>query len=148
MSEFAEVAMKLPSEEPTFRTRVRYAECSAHGELTLATYINYFTEAAAQALRQIGLDAQALTARDGLLREAAITVNVQESPAYDDQVQVLVRLDAVGDAAFSLRLELRRQYRGSLLAEGRIRFVTRLPELAAAAALPPHLTSALERLPQ
>lgn len=138
--------MERTVDEAAFRARVRYAECNAHGELPLATYVNYFGEAAAQALRRVGLDLQALTARGGVLREGAIAVEVHESPAYDDEVLVVVGLDALRDTDFTLRLELRRQYRGDLLAQGSIRLAARPSAPHAMAELPPELRGALERL--
>ena len=83
--------MERTVDEAPFRARVRYAECNAHGELPLATYVNYFGEAAAQALRRVGLDLQALTARGGVLREGAVADLVMFDPdevASEDAVLV------------------------------------------------------------
>ena len=59
----------LPN-NPTFQFRVRYAECTAHGDLAMAGYINFFSEAAAQALSEHDVDIRMMTAREGA-RQAA-----------------------------------------------------------------------------
>lgn len=133
-------------DEAPFRTRVRYVECNAHGELPLATYVNYFSEASAQALRRIGLDLQALTERAAVLREGGVTVHVYQSPSYDEEVQVEVGLEALHEADFSLCLNLKRVYRGDLLAQGSMRFAARPSAAQGAAALSLELTDALGRL--
>lgn len=138
--------MERTAGEAAFRARVRYAECNAHGELPMATYVNYFSEAAAQALRRMGLDLQALTAKEGVLREGGVWLDVHQSPAYDDEIQVQVGLDALRDADFTLRLELRRLHGGDLLAQGSLRFAARPLSTRAPAALDHELKKVLQRL--
>lgn len=108
-----------------FQARVRYAECNAHGELALAGYVNFFGEAAAQALRRLDVDLRPLTARDGLLRESACDVSIHRSPAYDEEIAVDVGLEALEDADFSLHFTLRGAHRSDVLATGRIRYEVR-----------------------
>ena len=138
--------MESAVEQAPFRTRVRYAECNAHGELPLAPYVNYFREAAARALQAVGADLQDLTSKGGVLREGGVSVDVHQSPAYDDEVRVEVGLESLGGSDFTLRLELRRTGRTDPLALGSIRFVARGPVAGTRHGLPPELSSALRRI--
>lgn len=117
--------MSSPTPAADFRARVRYAECNAHGELALAGYVNFFGEAAAQALRRLDIDLRALTARDGVLRESACEVTIVQSPAYDEEVVVTVGLAALQDTGFALHFVLRAAHRRDSLATGRIGYEVR-----------------------
>jgi len=116
----------LPN-NPTFQFRVRYAECTAHGDLAMAGYINFFSEAAAQALSEHDVDIRMMTAREGALREAGYDVEIQVSPTYDDEVDVEVRLHALDDRGFTLGFGLRAARGGKPLARGTIRYDARSP---------------------
>lgn len=117
--------MSSPTPAADFRARVRYAECNAHGELALAGYVNFFGEAAAQALRRLDVDLRVLTARDGELRESACDVSIRRSPAYDEEVAVDVGLEALQDDGFSLHFALRPVRGADLLATGQLRYEIR-----------------------
>lgn len=110
---------------PRFHFRVRYAECTAHGELALASYINYFSEAAAQALSERGMDLRTLTSRSGALCEAGYEVAIQASPGYDDELEVEVRLHALDERGFTLGFGLQAARGGRPLARGAIRYDAR-----------------------
>lgn len=114
----------LPN-NPTFQFRVRYAECTAHGDLAMAGYINFFSEAAAQALSEHDVDIRMMTVREGALREAGYDVEIQVSPTYDDEVAVEVRLHALDDRGFTLGFGLRAARGGKPLARGTIRYDAR-----------------------
>ena len=117
--------MDQEADDFCFRARVRYAECNAHGDLPLATYVTYFCEAAAWALRRVGFDLTAQLARDGILRESGVVVDVLASPSYDDEVVVTVELESLQDDAFVLACMLRRRYGNGLLANGRLSYAHR-----------------------
>ena len=80
-----------------------------------------------------------------MLHEGAIAVELLESPAYDDEGLVDVALDGLRDADFTVRLELRRRYRGDVSAQGSFRFAARPVEPQAMTELPPDPRDALER---
>lgn len=117
--------MSAQPNSPAYLFRVRYAECTAHGDLGLASYINFFSEAAAQALGERGIDLRALTTRHGALREAGYDVEIQMSPSYDDEVDVVVQVLALDDNGFTLGFGLRAARSGKPLAKGSIRYGAR-----------------------
>lgn len=136
--------MDTESNSAAFHSRVRYAECTAHGDLALAGYINFFSEAAARALGERGVDLRAITARAGALREAAYQVDIQASPAYDDEVDVEVRLHALDDRSFTLSCQLRATRGGKALAGGSIRYEARSSSSGGPCSLPPDLRQRLQ----
>jgi acyl-CoA thioesterase FadM len=124
--------------------RVRYAECTAHGELALAGYLNFFSEAAARALQGHDLDLRALTARGGALRESGYEVSIQSSPAYDDVVTVGVGLQALDEGGFTLGFELHAAGSGKPLASGLIRYGARAAGAGGAPHLPAEIRARLQ----
>jgi acyl-CoA thioesterase FadM len=127
------------SKSAAFRYRVRYAECTAHGELALAGYINLFSEAVAQALGERGLLLRTVTARAGGLREAGYVVEIQASPTYDDEVDVDVQLQSLDDHGFTFGCQMRVARGGKALATGSLHYEARTSGPDGAGKLPPDL---------
>lgn len=137
--------MSPESNSHASRFRVRYAECTAHGDLALAGYINFFSEAAAQALAEHGVDLRSLTGRSSALREAGYDVEIQVSPSYDEDVEVEVRLEALADHDFTLGFVLSAERSGKPLARGSIRYNARRSGPDGALHLPSDLHGVLQQ---
>ncbi|TDP60454.1 acyl-CoA thioesterase [Roseateles toxinivorans] len=136
--------MNPDSDNKVFRARVRYAECDAHGELSMASCMNYFSEAAAAALRSVDIDLRAMTAKGGPLRECAVTTQLHRALGYDDEIEVSVRLEDQKPQEFTLAFEMSLLREQRMVAEGRMRYVARPSPSGDARALADDL---LARLP-
>ena len=138
--------MNAESGNKVFRTRVRYAECDAHGELFMASCVNYFSEAAAFALRSIDIDLRAMTARGGSLRECAVMAQLHHALGCDDEIEVVARLEEQQTQEFTLAIEVRLLRERRLVAEGRMRYVARPTPSGGTGALPADLQARLPLL--
>ena len=136
--------MNADSGNKVFRARVRYAECDAHRELFMASCVNYFSEAAAFALRSIDMDLRAMTAKGGALRECAVMAQLHHALGYDDEIEVVARLEEQQANEFTLAFEVSLLRERRLVAEGRVRYVARPSPSGGAGVLPADL---LARLP-
>lgn len=138
--------MNAESGNKVFRARVRYAECDAHGELFMASCVNYFSEAAAFALRSIDIDLRAMTAKGGALRECAVMAQLHHALGYDDEIEVVARLEEQQTQEFTLAIEVRLLRERRLVAEGRMRYVARPTPSGGTGALPADLQARLPLL--
>ncbi len=140
--------MNPDSGNKVFRVRVRYAECDAHGELSMASCVTYFSEAAAAALRSVDIDLRALTAKGGPLRECAVMTQLHRALGYDDEIEVSARLEEQQPQEFTLAFEMSLLRERRLVAEGRMRYVARPSPFGDARALADDLLARLPLLKQ
>jgi acyl-CoA thioesterase FadM len=138
--------MNADSSDKVFRARVRYAECDAHGELFIASCVNYFSEAAAIALRSIDIDLRAMTAKGGALRECGVMAQLHRALGYDEEIEVLARLEEQQPQEFTLAFEVSLLRERRLVAEGRMRYVARPTPAGGAGVLPADLQARLPLL--
>jgi acyl-CoA thioesterase FadM len=138
--------MSADSDNKVFRARVRYAECDAHGELFMASCVNYFSEAAAFALRGIDTDLRTMTAKGGALRECAVMVQLHHALGYDDEIEVVARLEEERPQEFVLAFEVSLLRERRLVAEGRVRYAARPSSSGGPGLLPADLLARLSLL--
>lgn len=138
--------MSPDSSGQAFRGRVRYVECDAHGELFIASCVNYLSEAAAHALRSVDIDLRAITAEGGAFREYTITARFRHPLGYDDQFEVVTWLGEQQPQGFTLAFDVSLPLERRLMAQGVVQYVARPSPFGRAAALPPNFWERLSLL--
>lgn len=125
------------------RLRVRYAECDMQGHVFNGNYLTWFDTAHTELLRE-AFGPYARIVESGVEFVVAEASVRYRSPArFDDELEILVRLEAPGTSSLTSRFEVRRD--GELLTEGMLRHVCVDARSFAKAPWPEELRAAFER---
>ena len=126
------------------RLRVRWAECDQQGVVFYANYLAYFDVAMTELWREaVGpyedmIDGGA----DMVVADAQITYRA--SARFDDEVDLLATVTAMGQTSMTTDLAVARAPDGTTLAEGRLRHVFVDPATMAKRSIPEAVRTALE----
>jgi acyl-CoA thioesterase FadM len=106
-----------------FTIRTRYVECDSLGEVFLHSWLMYFGEATATALRSRGLDLRQLCGPGGPLVQSGGSVQVRERVGVDRQVDFRLAAGEASDpAGFDVCLQAAAANSPQILAEGVLNF--------------------------
>ena len=128
----------------TERLRVRWAEIDAQNIVFNAHYLNYFDTAVGGYWRALALpyaDTMAALGGDLFVRKA--TLEYLGSARYDDQLQIGVRCERVGNSSLQFICAVFRG--GDLLVHGELIYVFADPSAQMPKTVPPSLRALLER---
>ncbi|HEY2901139.1 MAG TPA: thioesterase family protein [Polyangia bacterium] len=104
---------------PVAEVRVIYGDTDQMGMVYYANYLRYFEIGRNEYLRDAGANYRAFEKTHGLfLPVVEAHLNYKRPARYDDQLQILAGLSAVGAASARFEYELRRLPDGELLVTG------------------------------
>ena len=124
--------------------RVRWAEVDRQGIVFNGHYLAYFDLGITEYWRAIGTpypEGLAEHGSDLFVRKA--TLEYHASAAYDDQIEVWVRVERIGRSSITFRIEVRLD--GRLLVDGELVYVNADPVRKVAAPVPVFLREAIAR---
>jgi acyl-CoA thioester hydrolase len=104
--------------EHTVRVRVRYGETDQMGVVYHPNYLLYFETGRTELLREAGLAYSELEKSGVFLVVTEASVTYRSAARYDEELQVLTRVDHVGKATIGFSYRVLGPS-GALLAEGR-----------------------------
>ncbi|UCD67138.1 MAG: acyl-CoA thioesterase [Betaproteobacteria bacterium] len=124
--------------------RVRWSEVDKQGIVFNGHYLTYFDVGVTEYYRTIGMPYPNAIASDGAdLYAKKAEIEYHASAAYDDLIDVCVRVVRIGRSSFEFRIEL---YRGDeLLVSGSLIYVNANSETRKSAQLPAPLVDAFRR---
>jgi YbgC/YbaW family acyl-CoA thioester hydrolase len=125
------------------RLRVRWAEVDRQGIVFNGHYLAYFDVGITEYYRALGYpypDGLAQHGTDLYVRKAE--VEYEASAGYDDEIDICVRVDRLGQSSFDFRIEIHRADR--LLASGKVVYVNADPVARKSAPLPDFLRKAIK----
>ena len=126
----------------TYRLRVRWAEVDRQGIVFNGNYLTYFDVGVTEYYRALGYpypDGLAQHGTDLYVRKAELEYH--GSAAYDDELDICVRVDRLGRSSFDFRIEIRRL--DELLVSGRLVYVSADPVARKSSPLPDFLRNAI-----
>jgi acyl-CoA thioester hydrolase len=123
------------------RVRVRYAECDPQGVVYFARYPEYLDVALTELWRErIGPYGEMVEAGSDMV-VAELGVRYRGSAAFDDELDVTVGVERLGETSLTLAWAIERD--GETLVEGSVRQVCIDPQTKAKKPLPPDVRDAL-----
>jgi acyl-CoA thioester hydrolase len=106
------------------RFRVRFYETDQMGVVHHAAYITWFEEGRSAFTRAIGYPYAQMEADGVALAVAEVSARYHQAAAYDDEVIVAARLDALQSRGMTFSYEIRRARDDALLVTGTTRHIS------------------------
>ncbi|MDP2480999.1 MAG: thioesterase family protein [Candidatus Palauibacterales bacterium] len=107
----------------TIRLRVRYGETDQMGRAHHSHYLLWCEEGRTQWLRERGVSYAELEADGVLLPVSRVAVAYREAAGYEEEIEVVTRLEEVRSRSVTFGYRVRRASDGATLAEARTELV-------------------------
>jgi acyl-CoA thioester hydrolase len=125
------------------RIRVRYNECDQQNAVFISNYLIYCDVAITELWRDAFGSYEAM-AKDGVdLVVAEANVRYLEPARFDDELDIAVEIERLGNTAMTTRFDIERG--GELIVQARIRHVFVSLEQGEKTPIPEHIRTILER---
>ena len=129
----------------THTVRPRYAEVDMQGVVFNAHWLTYFDEACTRYFSSLGFDPKVTFFEGGEFDVMVVNATLEwKGPAgFDDEVEIAVRADRLGDKSFDVRFTA--TVEGRVACEGVITYVSVAPGTKESRSIPAALREGLER---
>jgi acyl-CoA thioester hydrolase len=107
----------------TIRLRVRYGETDQMGRAHHSHYLLWCEEGRTHWLREQGASYAALEAEGVLLPVSRVSVAYREPAAYEEEIEVVTRVEQVRSRSVAFAYRVRRASDGAVLADARTELV-------------------------